>query len=117
MRKLLYHDSAPWNYATYDYGAEWIETVDFGATLFGQLMVVSDIDYYLGARVLLGDEDLDGAIELGAQVQYSTSEITPDEDTLDKLPGLIDGLPGDHTAYGWWSAFDTVSATLVRVSG
>jgi hypothetical protein len=93
--------------------------VDFGGTLFGQLTVVSNDDYYLGARVLLGDEDLDGAIELGAQVQYSTSEITPYDyrDTLDKLPGLIDGLPGDHTAYGWWSAFDTVSATLVRVSG
>ena len=92
--------------------------MDFGGTLFGQLTVVSSDDYYLGARVLLGGEDLDGAIEFGAQVQYSTSEITPYEDTLDKLPGLIDGLPGDHTTYGWWnSAFDKASATLVQVRG
>ena len=104
--------------------------------MFGQLTVTVDDDYYLGASVLLGDYDLEGGIELGTKLDYFTFDLTPEYysqsntwwnnydnwgawlwDTLDKLPGLIDGLPGDHTTWGWWNAFDSVSATVVRVSG
>jgi hypothetical protein len=122
-RRLLY-DNYYYYYDTYVYAPDLIEGVDFGGTLFGQLTVYSDEEYMLGASVLLGDWDLNGAIELGAQVNFDTLKITPSDswgpslvDTLDKLPGLIDGLPGDHTLYGWWRAFTTVSATLVQVSG
>jgi hypothetical protein len=123
-RKLLTHD---------DY--DLVAVGELGVSLFGQLMVNSDPDYYLAARIVLGDSALGGAISFGAQVDYETDSLYPQYEsegsswwdsgwgeslwnTLDRLPGLIDGLPGDRTwGRGWWNAFDTITTTVVRVRG
>jgi hypothetical protein len=105
-RKLLTHD---------DY--DLVAVGELGVSLFGQLMVNSDPEYYLAARIMLGDSALGGAIIFGAQVDYGTDSLYPQYEsegsswwdsgdgeslwnTLDKLPGLIDGLPGDRTWAG-----------------
>ena len=113
-RKLLSHDYSP--SSTYWPNEDFVAVEELGVSLFGQLMVNSDPDYYLAARIVLGDSALGGAISFGAQVDYETDSLYPQYEsegsswwdsgdgeslwTLDKLPGLIDGLPGDRTWAG-----------------